>query len=152
MSTVRFSLVRTKNNEYRGRDEPGFLTGFTVIVWVPSLLGLHLLLNLSLLIVTENVGPLRQHRFSNLLKHSARQWFAADAMVKAYLRYEAAATFGVVASTAANVVFDASGKLLVSPALESVLVWNVKQGAAVSPSHINVSYMVFWSRSHSDLS
>jgi U3 small nucleolar RNA-associated protein 12 len=56
-------------------------------------------------------------------------------MVKAYLRYEAAATFGVVASTAANVVFDASGKLVVSPALESVLVWNVKQGAAVSPSH-----------------
>ena len=56
-------------------------------------------------------------------------------MVKAYLRYEAAATFGVVASTAANVAFDASGKLLVSAALENVLVWNLKQGAAVSALH-----------------
>lgn len=55
-----------------------------------------------------------------------------EAMVKAYLRYEAAATFGVVASTAANVALDASGKLLVSAALENVLVWNIRQGAAVS--------------------
>jgi U3 small nucleolar RNA-associated protein 12 len=51
-------------------------------------------------------------------------------MVKAYLRYEPAAAFGVIAS-AANVVYDADGRFLVTPALESALVWNVKQGSQV---------------------
>ncbi|KAG1662756.1 hypothetical protein FOA52_006781 [Chlamydomonas sp. UWO 241] len=52
-------------------------------------------------------------------------------MVKAYLRYEAAGTFGVVASSAAP-EFSSDGKQLYSPALENVGVWNVKQGTLVS--------------------
>lgn len=54
-------------------------------------------------------------------------------MVKAYLRYEAANTFGVVASTAGNMLTDHAGKLLISPALEATHVWNPKTGALVRP-------------------
>jgi len=53
-------------------------------------------------------------------------------MVKAYLRYEEAAAFGLVASGEARVCFDQSGKLLLSGALEQFLVWNVKQGRCVN--------------------
>lgn len=49
-------------------------------------------------------------------------------MVKAYLRYEQAAVFGLVASADANVCFDHSAKLLLAGALENLVVWNVKQG------------------------
>lgn len=49
-------------------------------------------------------------------------------MVKSYLRYEAAATFGVIASLESNISYDSSGKFLLSPALEKVGVWHVRQG------------------------
>ncbi|KAF8005594.1 hypothetical protein BT93_K0018 [Corymbia citriodora subsp. variegata] len=49
-------------------------------------------------------------------------------MVKAYLRYEPAATFGVIASVDSNIAYDASGKHLLAPALEKVGVWHVRQG------------------------
>eukprot|EP00897_Mesotaenium_endlicherianum_P000518 jgi/Mesen1/10467/ME000082S09971 len=52
-------------------------------------------------------------------------------MVKTYLRYEAAAAFGVVVSSGSNIVYDASGRLLLAPALEDCLLWNIKQGTAV---------------------
>ena len=52
-------------------------------------------------------------------------------MVKTYLRYAAAGAFGVVASPGANVLFDASGKLLVCAALDKAALWNAKQGALV---------------------
>ncbi|KAL4186995.1 hypothetical protein AMTRI_Chr09g16650 [Amborella trichopoda] len=52
-------------------------------------------------------------------------------MVKAYLRYEAGAVFGVVASAESNICYDCSGKLLFSGALENLSVWNVKQGLCV---------------------
>ncbi|GBG68516.1 hypothetical protein CBR_g3060 [Chara braunii] len=52
-------------------------------------------------------------------------------MVKAYLRYEASGSFGVIASSASNITYDASGKLLVSPALENAILWNIKQGASI---------------------
>jgi hypothetical protein len=51
-------------------------------------------------------------------------------MVKAYLRYEPASKFGVIASSA-NVVYSADGKFLYTSALEDVAVWNVKQGSLV---------------------
>lgn len=51
-------------------------------------------------------------------------------MVKAYLRYEPANKFGVIASSA-NVVYSADGKFLYTSALEDVAVWNVKQGSLV---------------------
>ncbi|KAI3917177.1 hypothetical protein MKX01_003626, partial [Papaver californicum] len=49
-------------------------------------------------------------------------------MVKSYLRYEPDASFGVVASIDSNISYDSSGKHLLSPALEKVGVWNVRQG------------------------
>jgi hypothetical protein len=52
-------------------------------------------------------------------------------MVKAYLRYEHAGAFGVISSNA-NVVYDASGKQVISGALESISFWNIRQGSQVS--------------------
>lgn len=49
-------------------------------------------------------------------------------MVKSYLRYEPAAAFGVIASVESNIAYDNSGKHLLSPALETVGVWHVRQG------------------------
>lgn len=49
-------------------------------------------------------------------------------MVKAYLRYEPAAAFGVISSVGSNIAYDASGKHLLAPALEKVGVWHVRQG------------------------
>jgi U3 small nucleolar RNA-associated protein 12 len=50
-------------------------------------------------------------------------------MVKAYLRYEFAASYGVVASANANVAFDADGRHLFAPALESVARWSTRTAA-----------------------
>lgn len=49
-------------------------------------------------------------------------------MVKSYLRYEAAASFGVIASADSNVAYDSSGKHLLVAALEKLGVWHVRQG------------------------
>ncbi|KAJ1749909.1 beta transducin [Coemansia sp. RSA 989] len=53
-------------------------------------------------------------------------------MVKTYLRYEAHSTFGVIASPTGNAVFDHSGRLSITPALESVIVWDIKKGTQVA--------------------
>lgn len=52
-------------------------------------------------------------------------------MVKAYLRYEPAATFGVIVSVDSNITYDSSGKHLLAPALEKIGVWHVRQGVCV---------------------
>lgn len=52
-------------------------------------------------------------------------------MVKAYLRYEPLATFGVITSTLSNIVYDHTGKIAVSPALEEVILWDLKKGVQV---------------------
>jgi len=52
-------------------------------------------------------------------------------MVKAYLRYEHAAQFGVTASSACNVGFSADAKTVYSGALEDVNAWNLRQGTLV---------------------
>ncbi|XP_061366761.1 uncharacterized protein LOC133309912 [Gastrolobium bilobum] len=49
-------------------------------------------------------------------------------MVKAYLRYEPASSFGVIASVESNIAYDSSGKDFLSPALEKIGVWHVRQG------------------------
>ena len=49
-------------------------------------------------------------------------------MVKAYLRYEQARAFGVVASPEAPPVYDDTGKHLVTAALERLAVWDVRRG------------------------
>ena len=48
-------------------------------------------------------------------------------MVKSYLRYEHAAAFSVIASLESNICYDSSGKFLLSPALDKVAVWHVRQ-------------------------
>lgn len=52
-------------------------------------------------------------------------------MVKAYLRYEAQATFGIIASSTANIAYDHSGKIAIAPALEEVILWDLKKGVEV---------------------
>ncbi|KAI3474615.1 hypothetical protein Pfo_029784 [Paulownia fortunei] len=49
-------------------------------------------------------------------------------MVKAYLRYEASAAFGVIVSVDCNITYDSSGKHLLAAALEKLGVWHVRQG------------------------
>lgn len=51
-------------------------------------------------------------------------------MVKAYLRYEQAASFGVISSNS-NVVYNTDGKTVLTAALENVAVWNVKTASQV---------------------
>ena len=53
-------------------------------------------------------------------------------MVKAYLRYEQARSFGVVASPDCAPVYDAGGKNLVCAALERLAVWDVRRGILAS--------------------
>ena len=52
-------------------------------------------------------------------------------MVKAYLRYEQAAAFGVIASNS-NMVFTKDGSTLATASLEAVSLWSVRQAALVS--------------------
>ncbi|KAI8820199.1 WD40-repeat-containing domain protein [Fimicolochytrium jonesii] len=49
-------------------------------------------------------------------------------MVKLYLRYRLAASFGLVASGGSNSLFDKTGKYAITPALENVTVWDVRKG------------------------
>ncbi|RCH87615.1 hypothetical protein CU097_004334 [Rhizopus azygosporus] len=53
-------------------------------------------------------------------------------MVKAYLRYEPLATFGVIASTQSNIVYDHTGKVAITPALEEVILWDLKKGTEIA--------------------
>ncbi|GLT92294.1 hypothetical protein SLE2022_101360 [Rubroshorea leprosula] len=68
-------------------------------------------------------------------------------MVKAYLRYEPAAAFGVIVSVDSNITYDSSRKHLLAPALEKLGVWYVRQGGCVktltpSPSSCGPSLAV----------
>ncbi|KAF9597527.1 hypothetical protein IFM89_019441 [Coptis chinensis] len=61
-------------------------------------------------------------------------------MVKSYLLYEPAknaSVFGVIVSIDSNITYDSTGKHLLSPSLENLNIWNVKQGVctkSLSPS------------------
>ena len=52
-------------------------------------------------------------------------------MVKAYLRYVQEASWGVIVSGGGQVVVDPTGKLAITPALDTVLVWDIKTQAIV---------------------
>lgn len=63
-------------------------------------------------------------------------------MVKAYLRYEPAAAFGVIVSVDCNITYDSSGKHLLAAGLEKLGVWHVRQGIctkALTPSPTSMS-------------
>ncbi|KAJ2614123.1 beta transducin [Coemansia sp. RSA 1365] len=53
-------------------------------------------------------------------------------MVKSYLRYEAHSSFGVISSPSSNAVFDHSGRYSITPALEKVIVWDIKKGTKIA--------------------
>ena len=52
-------------------------------------------------------------------------------MVKAYLRYVQEASWGVIVSGGGQVVVDPTGKLAITPALDTVLVWDIKTQSIV---------------------
>ncbi|PVV00093.1 hypothetical protein BB559_000141 [Furculomyces boomerangus] len=52
-------------------------------------------------------------------------------MVKAYQRYEPTSCFGVICSAGSNTVYSKDGKYAIAPALEEVLVWDLKKGECV---------------------
>lgn len=67
-------------------------------------------------------------------------------MVKAYLRYELSNTFGVINSNA-NLVYDHTGKLVISAALENINVWNARQGTLVRAANIERFYAAVFTQS-----
>ena len=52
-------------------------------------------------------------------------------MMKSYLRYEPSHSFGVICSPASNITYDFSGNLLLTSAVEEVIVWNARQANKV---------------------
>ena len=52
-------------------------------------------------------------------------------MVKAYLRYVQEASWGVIVSSGGHVAVDPTGKLAIAPALDTVVVWNIKTQSVV---------------------
>ncbi|KAK1652914.1 hypothetical protein QYE76_070719 [Lolium multiflorum] len=66
-------------------------------------------------------------------------------MVKAYLRYEPALSFGVIVSPHSNVVYDPSGRRLLAAALDRFAAWDLKRGlpsATFTPSSSSASLAV----------
>ncbi|ORZ37046.1 WD40-repeat-containing domain protein [Catenaria anguillulae PL171] len=53
-------------------------------------------------------------------------------MVKSYLRYTPGKTFGVIASPLGNLASDSTGRLAISPTLQSVTVWDTKKAEPVA--------------------
>ncbi|ORZ01570.1 WD40-repeat-containing domain protein [Syncephalastrum racemosum] len=49
-------------------------------------------------------------------------------MVKSYLRYEPLAAFGVICSGKGNICYDKTGKAALVPALEQIILWDLKKG------------------------
>ena len=54
-------------------------------------------------------------------------------MVKAYLRYVQEASWGVIVSGGGQVVVDPTGKLAITPALDAVIVWDIKTQSIIHP-------------------
>ncbi|KAJ3254442.1 hypothetical protein HK103_007160 [Boothiomyces macroporosus] len=52
-------------------------------------------------------------------------------MVKVYQRYKLQKSFGVIASSSSNAVFNHDGTSCYAPSLESVTLWNLKQGTVI---------------------
>lgn len=63
-------------------------------------------------------------------------------MVRSYERHEPTAAFALVCSNAANGVLETDGKTAVLPALEDVLVWDVKRGEQVRAPPCSHSHSV----------
>jgi U3 small nucleolar RNA-associated protein 12 len=53
-------------------------------------------------------------------------------MMKSYLRYAPSHSFGAICSPSSNAIFDFSGNLILTAAVEEVCVWNARQASKVS--------------------
>ncbi|KAN0060603.1 beta transducin [Thecaphora frezii] len=56
-------------------------------------------------------------------------------MVRSYLRHAPTQAFGLIASATSNSILDSNAKVAFVPALEDVLVWDVKKGVLLSTWH-----------------
>ncbi|TKY84971.1 hypothetical protein EX895_006051 [Sporisorium graminicola] len=56
-------------------------------------------------------------------------------MVRSYLRHEPTSAFGIICSASANSILDPDTKTAFVPALEDVLVWDVRRGALLATWH-----------------
>ncbi|GAV85737.1 WD40 domain-containing protein/Utp12 domain-containing protein, partial [Cephalotus follicularis] len=72
----------------------------------------------------KNKTLLKPHRQKQQTKSGVPK---VVAMVKAYLRYEPAAAFGVIVSVDSNIAYASSGMHVLAPALEKLNVWHVRQ-------------------------
>ena len=69
-------------------------------------------------------------------------------MVRSYLRHEPTQAFGVICSNTARSILDADGKTAYVPAMEDVLVWDIRKGEQVSrPARYEVKKRMSASRS-----
>jgi U3 small nucleolar RNA-associated protein 12 len=60
-------------------------------------------------------------------------------MVKSYLRYVPAKSFGVVASTNSNLISSTTGQLAISPSLNDVVIWDTKKSEAACSWHDEIN-------------
>lgn len=67
------------------------------------------------------------------------QGHLSSAMVRSYERHEPTAAYALVCSNAANALLDEDGKTAFLPALEDVLVWDMKRGEQVRGRLTDVS-------------
>ncbi|PWZ03148.1 WD40 repeat-like protein [Testicularia cyperi] len=56
-------------------------------------------------------------------------------MVRSYLRHEPISAFGLICSPSANSILDEDSKIAYVPALEDVLVWDVRRGVRIGEWH-----------------
>jgi U3 small nucleolar RNA-associated protein 12 len=54
--------------------------------------------------------------------------FGSHTMVKIYQRYANKSSFGLINTLPCNVIFDGTGKLVISAALEQILIWSIRRG------------------------
>lgn len=52
-------------------------------------------------------------------------------MMKSYLRFEPKKSFGVISSPQCNVIYDFTGNLAFTGAVQDVCVWNLRQASQV---------------------
>lgn len=66
-------------------------------------------------------------------------------MVKSYYKFEPDKSLGMMYSPYANIHYDSTGKYVITPALENVLIWNMRTNkvihtlSASGESHSNVT-------------
>jgi U3 small nucleolar RNA-associated protein 12 len=64
-----------------------------------------------------------------------QHFFFPKKMVKSYQRYEQTASFGIINSFESNAVYDSDGMIAVTPALEDVVLWDIRKGVQASPNN-----------------